>query len=482
MHRISKLYTFSLTVVLAFASISSAQDYPWRSSTNGTIGKRASASRVQRRTSRQPVLVSFGRNLQDPESLADQQPSVSDVPATEVPQAPTEPVQQVPVVQQPQSVMQPGIAPTMIQPVPAQDWASPEPGLMIASNAGQEPNYCDRNCRKPCCVAPERELFPRNCNGLKLGGWTNLGYHNRDNGLLNNDRGDVQVHQVWLFADKQANRSSSTWNFGFRTDLLYGLDGQELQAFGNSPTGAPSGWDNSWDYGSYGWAMPQAYVQMANCNWDIKLGKFLAPVGYETIAAPNNFFYSHSFTRVLTEPQTMSGVLAERTLDYDRSIVLGATAGWDTGFDNNDGGNLILGFRRRANEFVDFAFTALVGDSGYRDTGIFTSGVTTVQLTNDIQYVLQVDNLNLRDNQEFGIVQYMLREVNPCLGLGARLEWWKSDRFFGGPNRSTYNFTMGANYRVNGNLRIRPELRFDWGALAVDPGQPIIGIDAVMTF
>ena len=110
-----------------------------------------------------------------------------------------------------------------------------------------------------------------------------------------------------------------------------------------------------------------------------------------------------------------------------------------------------------------------------------SSTVAELQLTENVEYVLQADILNLGTNQEFGIVQYLFRDLNPCLALGARLEWWKSDAFFTS-SRSTYNFTMGANYRKSANLTLRPEVRFDWGAAAIDPGQAIIGIDAVMTF
>lgn len=428
------------------------------------------ASPLPPQMKRRPFLVSFRKNQEQDQdsagSVLDNQPSLSDNLSEgydfDPPQAPASEG----TFQEPASTVQ----------------VSPEPELNVQSNATDEPNYCDRDCKKDWCnLGCERKLFGKNCRGLELGGWFNVGYHNRPNILLNNRSREVALHQFWLFAENAASRDSCSWDIGYRADLIYGLDGPDLQAFGNAPTGTPSGWDNSWDFGSYGWALPQLYAQFANADWDIKVGKFFSPFGYEVVGATDNFFYSHSYTMYNSEPFTMTGILAEKQVASNRSVIMGLTAGWDTGFENNSGGSLILGTRYQPNDFVDLAITSSLGDSGARGTGRLTSAVAQLQLTESVSYVLQGDVLGLEDNNEFGIVQYLFRDVTPCLALGARLEWWKSNQFTP-TTRSTYDFTMGANYRVNSNVTLRPELRFDWGAAAIDPGTPIIGIDAVVTF
>lgn len=469
--------------VLFTLQSANAQSYPWRSNAARTVQP---GSRVQsriatpryRRGTAAPVSVSFGGqdNVQEGASsvLTDSQPSVSDVPAPPTAVAPQ---------------IQSGSITDQVPPSNAVgQWASQgpaadAPGLSVVSNASEAPNYCDGNCgRIGCNLGCEKKLFGRSCSGLEIGGWVTSGYHNRDNGLFNNHSGNVDLSQAWLYIDQQASRSTAGWDVGYRADVVYGLDAQDTQAVGNAPTGAPSGWDNGWDNGRHGFALPQLYVQFANYEWDVKVGKYFTPFGYEKVGSTGNFFYSHSFTFFNNEPRTHTGILAERTLSEDRSVVLGYSSGWDTGFENNSGGNLILGTRRKMGEFINFSFTASAGDTGIRDTGVFTSGVTEVQLTNSMKYVLQTDVARLRDNQEFGIVQYLFRDVTECLALGARLDWYKSDRFFGGPTSSTYGFTMGANYKATANLTIRPELRFDWGAAAVNNGDAIIGIDAYVTF
>ena len=480
----------TLVIALTNTSMAAAQQYPWRHDVP-----------VAKNTGQPAVRVAFRQEQDGIQSqLGDAQSSVSDVlvepkKSAVVPADPVQPaVPKLPTPSAPNTQSMPATVESVPEPVSvyqpetviaptSQVTVQPVGNSLIADNSiDSAPNYCEGPSKRSWCnLGCERKLFGQGCNGLEVGGWLSGGYHNRNNPLVNNRKNEANLHQLWLFADKQARRDSG-WNLGYRADALYGIDAQDLQSFGNAPTGAPSGWDNSWDNGSYGWALPQAYVQIANQDWDVKAGKFFSPFGYEVIAATGNFFYSHSFTSYNTEPFTMTGVLGERTVADGRSYLIGATAGWDTGFDSNSGGNLIFGRRLQLNEFVNLASTVSVGDTGFRGVGLMASNVAQVQLTNDVQYVLQVDTLNLDDNQEFGIVQYLFRDVTECLALGARLEWWKSDLPFGGPTRSTYDFTMGANYRVNSNFTLRPELRFDWGALAVSPGQPIIGFDGVLTF
>ncbi|MEL7499309.1 MAG: outer membrane beta-barrel protein [Planctomycetota bacterium] len=494
MFRINTMFAVALVCgVVAQVPSVDAQSYPWRSDAARTVqpnrtqtGVRSTA--VQRNFS-SPV--SFARQQEGVESvLSDGQPSVSDVqqpaPAPTVVQGTAQPQATLPRATAPRVTTPGSVEPRMIGPVSPQNdvgqWVTGEPALSVQSNAGGASDYCQRDCRKRCCLGPERKLFGESCRGLEIGGWLSSGYYNRSTGLVNDRPGEFDLNQVWMYAQRQANRDSNGWGLGYRADFLYGLDAQNTQAFGNSPTGAPTGWDNGWDNGSFGWALPQLYMQVANNEWDVKIGKFISPFGYERIASTQNFFYSHSFTFFNTQPLTHSGVLAERNVGGGTTNLIGFSTGWDTGFENNSGGNLILGTRRRLGEFVKTSMTVSAGDTGFRDTGVFSSGVTEVQLTDSMRYVFQANVANLRDNQEFGIVQYLFRDVNECLGLGTRLEWWKSDRFFGGPTRSTYGFTMGANYRANSNLTIRPELRFDWGAAAVSPGEGIVAIDAVMTF
>lgn len=356
------------------------------------------------------------------------------------------------------------------------------PELGVQSTAGQQPNYCCRGCTQHTCdLGCIKRIFGQTPGGFEIAGWGSFGYTNRNDIVFNDRKGTINAQQVYLYAQKEAERSCD-WNLGFRTDLVYGLDAQKAQAFGNPPTGNPSAWDNSWDYGAFGWALPQAYVQFANCDWDVTVGKFFAPMGYEKFESPQNFFYSHSFAFRYMQPRTLSGIIGKKQVRDNATVHFGASVGWDSAFEMNDDGFVLLtGFSLQPNSCVNLSASSSYGDTGYRGTGSLNTGVAEFQLTENMQYVLAGNLLNLRDNNEFGFTQYLFRDISCCLGLGARLEWWKSDQIFP-DTKSTWEFTMGANYRPKANFTFRPEVRWDWGAGAIDPGATIVGIDAVLLY
>ena len=95
-------------------------------------------------------------------------------------------------------------------------------------------------------------------------------------------------------------------DWGYRGDILYGVDAQKTQAYGNNS----GSWDNSFDNGVYGWAIPQAYAEVAYGDWSVKVGHFFTIIGYEVVPDVGNFFYSHSYTMFNSEPFTHTGILA----------------------------------------------------------------------------------------------------------------------------------------------------------------------------
>ncbi len=365
-------------------------------------------------------------------------------------------------------------------PAPQGNTAAPaaqEPALSVQSNAIAGDPYANRTTTND--IGPPRNLLGSPL-GLEIGGWGQAGYHDQNNGLWNNRKNDFTVQQFWLHVGKKATAQN---RIGYRIDAAYGLDAQNFQAFGNPPDGNPSGWDNSWDNGAFGWALPQAYLEFNTGDTTIRAGKFLSPFGCEKVPSVENFFYSRSFTRVMTEPFTMSGIVAERSYGNNSSLLFGATAGWDTAFDGNSGFNVLTGFTTQLNPNVSIKATSSLGDTGRRGSGTLHSIVTNVKMTEKVDYALQTDmvNLNLNSNDEFGIIHYLTYHRSDRLAFGARLEWWKSDQIFV-DTKSTWSFTTGTNFRPTTNIMIRPELRFDWGAAAVDPGQAIMGIDAIFVF
>ncbi len=462
-----QLATLTCLILVLAPAVASAQTqnrnaFPWRSNNtnkgigSGTVISDASVPNAPVMKSRPIFSASVTRNQQDP------QPSPSDKKVQDFS------FDQKPVPDQPYY----------------QNNSAQQPGLSVQSNALPESaanNNCN-SCYNNCCnVGCPGRLFKKPLfNAFDIYGFGQVGYHDNSTTLFNQRPGKYGLHQFWMTIEEPTGRNSQ---FGMRIDAVYGLDAQRFQAVGNTPVGAPNDWDAGYDNGNFGWAIPQAYVSWASGNINYKAGKFLSPFGYEKVPSIENFFYSRTFTRTYTEPMSNTGIIAEVQRDANTTLMGGVTAGWDTGFEQAAGGfTLLTGVSKQVNQNVKLSITSSLGDTGYRNSGTLNSAIAELKLLPHLNYVIQGDALNLDTNQEFGLIQYLFYDCNECLALGARLEWWKGDQIFAGATSSTYDFTVGANYRPASNLLIRPEMRWDWGAAAVDPGATIIGIDAIMVF
>ncbi len=344
---------------------------------------------------------------------------------------------------------------------------------------------CGEGCGEGCCGAKTT------CCGIEIGGWIQMGYHDGvvPNGVTRNDAGSfnnhphrLQMHQGWLYAEKVADGSEGL-DFGFRADVMYGVDAADTQAFGNPP----GSWDylNGFDHGENGFAIPQLYGEVAMGDLSVKVGHFYTLIGYEVVTAPDNFFYSHALTMFNSEPFTHTGALATYSASDDTSIYAGWTTGWDTGFDQLNGGSSFLGgFSTSVAENVTFTYIATAGEFGFRGNGYSHSLLFDVAVTDDLNYILQSDLVDTNSpaagpfaapGEDVGINQYLLYTVDDKVKVGTRVEWWKRD------GNSQYAATFGVNVKPMENLVIRPEWRYDWAAPGLGT-EPTFGVDAILTF
>ena len=285
------------------------------------------------------------------------------------------------------------------------------------------------------------------------------------------------MHQGYLYAERTADPAANGGlDWGFRGDIVYGVDAQDTQAFGNDP----GTWDfqNGFDHGIYGWAIPQAYVELATENVSVIAGHFYTLIGYEVVTAPDNFFYSHAYTMYNSEPFTHTGGLATVTMTDNVTACAGWTAGWDTGFDQRLGGSSFLGgLGLQLTDNVALTYITTAGNFGDRSAG--TDGyshsiVFDTQLTDNLNYVLQSDfvNVSATDDHDVGVNQYLIYSLNDRIGIGQRIEWWQDD------GTSLNEYTVGLNIRPTANVVVRPEYRYDWSP-AADFEQSTFGIDVI---
>jgi len=364
------------------------------------------------------------------------------------------------------------------------------------------PFTCCCDYGDPCTL--KSHLTPC-CNGPNYGGWFAAGYYTNndplsttDNDLLSfwDNPGDINLDQAWFWVEKLAKSDGCSWDCGYRFDMLYGVDAQKTQAFGNSGYPNPQGYDNGWDNGKYGWAAPQAYIQLAKGDLDIKIGHFFTLVGYEVIPTTGNFFYSHNFTMFNSEPFTHTGVLGTYKVNDRLSVMAGWVLGWDTGFDQFGNGNAIhFGFTDQWSDNVKYSYMMTGGDLGWRGDGYSHSNVLDVTLSKKWQYVFQSDLLDTTANSSagealsYGAVNYLFYTINDCWKWGTRAEWWKSNTAVAGDMMSFYEITTGLNYKASANLIIRPEVKFNIcpakDTFEANNGQfneQLFGVDAIYTF
>jgi hypothetical protein len=355
-------------------------------------------------------------------------------------------------------------------------------------------------CRLQKCLTPC-------CTDVTYGGWVATGFYTNNDPLSfhNNDLGSfwdrpdhLNLDQAWLYLEKLAKGSDCSWDVGYRFDLVYGVDAQKTQAFGNSGFPNPQGYDNSWDNGAYGWALPQAYAQFNHGDLDIKVGHFFTPLGYEVIPATGNFFYSHSFTMFNSEPFTHTGALGTYKATSCVTYYAGWTLGWDTGYDQfGNGNNFLGGVALQLNDSTKYTYLCTAGDLGWRGDGYSHSNVLDFTLSKKWEYVLQSDLLTANPNDNnttndalsYGVNNYLFYTINDCWKWGTRAEWWKSNTV-DNQQTSFYEVTTGLNYKASANLVIRPEVKYNWcpaeaqieDAKDGDFTHFIFGMDAIYTF
>jgi hypothetical protein len=299
------------------------------------------------------------------------------------------------------------------------------------------------------------------CDGpLNVGGWVQAGFYNYNTGMFNNYPHNLNFNQVWLFAEKEADRGCG-FDWGFRFDYVYGTDGPDTQAFGNNP----DRWDEGWDSGNYyGHAIPQLYVDVAYNDLNVRVGHFYTIIGYEVVQAPDNFFYSHAFTMYHAEPFTHTGVLASYAVGDNVEVYGGWTSGWDTGFDDNGGDIFLGGLSLSMTDDITFIYALTAGQVGFGtpDTGYSHSIVIDFALTERLNYVFQTDYVDYSGSlfNRYGINQYLLYEINDCWAAGMRVEWFNAQVAVG-DRADLYEATFGVNYKPHPNLILRPEIRWD---------------------
>lgn len=304
-----------------------------------------------------------------------------------------------------------------------------------------------------------------------------------------NRRTDFHLDQLYLFTEREMDTKRG-FDYGYRVDLVYGVDANGMQSYGDDS------FDSGWGVNHHGYAlsMYQLYATIGYKDLHVKLGKFITPIGWEASASLHNFFYSHSYCYWI-EPSTHTGVWA----DYHVSDRLTVSAAWTTGNENGfknhyDDIGFLGGVKYKLSEKASVYYWMTVGktknkfrlgDWRFEDDGALDRQNYFVQSlcfewmpTDRWTYVFQY-NLRNDSNVEagnfqrskryssYGINNHLLYKINDRWSVGMRLEWLRDN---GGNERMYYvtekdaNYfqtTFGIVYTPSKCWSIRPEIRYD---------------------
>ncbi|MBI1904142.1 MAG: porin [Planctomycetia bacterium] len=395
----------------------------------------------------------------------------------------------------------------------------------------------------PCCRCPDEEpwkLFDcceLECRDITVAGWVDMGYSYNSRKPVNPAAGlgnlptnfnyrhdEFMFNQVYLYAEKTTETDCcNEWDIGGRVDLLYGEDwfwisvpGKEREPDGTERWNADTGHNGIGGRSRNGIAMPQIYAQVAYGDWKVKLGHFYTFVAYETFTPNTNFFYSHAFTHQYSEPFSHGGIHIERVFSEQLSAHLCFINGWDKLDALSDRVTIMPGFNWKSEDGnINYFFSLTTGDEDgslgfFFGNRTYFTNVLILKLTEEVEYVFHND-YGIWDNagpagtdaEWYAFTNYLYYTINDCWRAGIRYEWMNDQTgtrieqlYRGVPRGAEFQeITIGLNWTPNANLRVRPEVRWDWvdyhaGAPAGTPifdngtvaSQTIFGIDAIYSF
>lgn len=370
--------------------------------------------------------------------------------------------------------------------------------------------------------------------GIKVGAWANGGVTYNDNEPSNNFNGPVtfgdrasefQLNQLNMYIQRAVAAEGSSWDFGGRFDIMFGTDSIFTQAYGvpsfDVNTAQPlnrSTWDldflgnNSNRF--YDFALPQAYLETyvpVGNGLNLKIGHFYTPIGYETVPAPDNFFYTHAYTMQYGEPFTHTGIMGNYTVNDNWAVMGGlvtgsATGGWDGGWDKQLGNwSGLMGVTWTSpNKATSLNIAGTYGDTSEKSDAAW--GLYSIVLKHNINdkthLVLQHDHgfadstynyatgtPNSIDAEWYGINSHLIYDVSDNVVAGLRAEWFRdhnglrvcspgrvaaatdnqgvsyaaAGNFLSSCAPATYYaITAGVTWKPKTWLSLRPNVRYDW--------------------
>lgn len=403
-------------------------------------------------------------------------------------------------------------------PLSAQELASPEASQPVWN---VEPTHYAETTANEMAASEAVEMQLSNCgvcetdscgsywdqccsNNWFADGWLEQGYtanpdhpNSNFNGPLGfNDRADdYQLNQLYLTFGKHIDEDACQFDIGGRVDVLYGTDYFWVESRGlererdNSRKWNGQGPRQNGDRALNGLALPQFYAEAflpVGAGLKTKVGHFYSLLGYETVPAPENFFYSHSYSYVYGNPKTHTGFVTSYSPTDCFEIQAGMTNGWDNFETIDDKYGFLFGASwSNGVTGLSYAMHNGAGEAAgegdvYAHTIVYTRKLGyrwNYALVHDYgieQDGFLNDSFMTEDAKYYSFTNYLYYDWSNELSFGGRFEWFCDEDnsriqqvpvglLFSG--RNYYNVTLGANWKPCEHVLVRPEARYDWSDL-----------------
>lgn len=323
--------------------------------------------------------------------------------------------------------------------------------------------------------------------GINIYGWVEMGYTaNLRNNAAASSRpapftqevgNHLELNQIDLRIERQVDLKK--FDVGGMVEFLFGTDsnyiksnGVEYQTAGDDPGEVPQ------------FEIPQMYLDFAipvGNGLKLTVGKFASLLTQETIAPVSNMFYTHSYLFNLVNG-TETGILASYSFNDEWSAKAGITRGWDQFTEDN---NAAIDFTGQLgwtpNQKLSILLNTSVGPENADDSAHYRTVINPIisykvteklTLTGDMLYIYDGGvSTDSGYGSAYGIAGYAGYALNEIFTLNGRAEWVKTYQDYNNVNR--YELTGGVTITpfpkdpIGRNLKIRPEIRYDFSEDAI---------------
>jgi Putative beta-barrel porin-2, OmpL-like. bbp2 len=325
------------------------------------------------------------------------------------------------------------------------------------------------------------------------------------------------LNQVDLSFERTVDYTKDKWDVGGKVEVIYGSDSRFIHSNGldfYGPNDAADGGEQTDP--SMQFDLNQAYVDVAvplGSGLRLRAGKFDTIMGYESINPTVNPLFSHSYLFTWAIPLTQTGVLATYNITPAWTITAGFTRGWEQALKDNNGDaiDFLGGVTWTVNSKLTLTLNNSTGPETAGDTNDYRTVfdfIGTYAATSQLTFALNADYGFQQNGADggaggpanwYGVAGYAGYAVNSYVTVNVRGEYFNDQDNARGlstiPLKGTdvYEGTFGLtitpmpNNTIGSNLKIRPEVRYDYAQRPIFEGgtnnsQCTAAIEAYFTY